>query len=109
MIFDGHLIHTSVAVIVKAIREGIHIVKLPPHVTDKLQTLDITCFSPLKRYWEKSLDNFASSFGASKAMPKSMFIDFLCKICHKVLSFSNISSGFKRTGIYPLDRVKNSH
>ena len=80
LIFDGHLTHISVAVFEKAIREGIHIVKLPPHVTDKLLPLDVTCFSPPKGYWEKSLDNFVSSFGASKAMPKSMFIDLLCKI-----------------------------
>ena len=37
LIFDGHLTHISVAVIEKAIRKGIHIVKLTPHVTDKLQ------------------------------------------------------------------------
>ena len=65
-----------VAVIEKAIREGIHIVKLPPHVTDKLQLLDVTCVSPLKGYWEKSLNDFVSSFG------------------------------FTRTGIYLLDREK---
>ena len=80
LIFDGHLTHISVAVIEKAIRKGIHIVKLTPHVTDELQPLDETCFSPFKGYWEKSLDDFVSSFGASKAMPKSMFIDLLCKI-----------------------------
>ena len=68
--------------------------------------MDVTCFSPLKGYWEKSLDSFFSSFGASKAMPKSMFIDLLYKIWHKGLTPSNIISGFKRTGIDPLDREK---
>ena len=106
LIFDGHLTHILVAVIEKAIHDGIHIIKLPPHVTDKLQPLDVTCFSPLKGYWEKSLNDFVSSFGTSKAMPKSMFIDLLCKIWHKGLTPSNIISGFKRTGIYPLDTEK---
>ena len=86
LIFDGHLTHISVAVIEKAIHKGIHIVKLTPHVTDKLQPLDETCFSPFKGYWEKSLNDFVSSFGASKAMSKSMFIDLLCKIWHKGLT-----------------------
>ena len=86
LIFDGHLTHILVAVIEKAIHDGIHIIKLPPHVTDKLQPLDVTCFSPLKGYWEKSLNDFVSSFGASKAMSKSMFIDLLCKIWHKGLT-----------------------
>ena len=39
-------------------------------------------------------------------MSKSMFIDLLCKIWHKGLTPSNITSGFKRTVIYPLDREK---
>ena len=76
LISDGYLMHILVVVIEKAIREGIHIVKLPPHVTDKLQLLDVTCVSPLKGYWEKSLNDFVSSFG------------------------------FTRTGIYLLDREK---
>ena len=104
LIFDGHLTQISVTVIEKAIRESIHIVKLPPHVTDKLQPLDVTCFSPLKGYWEKSLNDFVSSFGSVKVMAKSMFIDLLCKIWHKGLTPSNIISGFKRTGIYPLEK-----
>ena len=37
-------------------------------------------------------------------MVKSMFIDLLCKIWHKGLTPSNIISGFKRTGIYPLEK-----
>ena len=90
-----HLTHISVAVFEKAMQEGIHIVKLTPHVTDKLLPLDVTCFSPLKGYWEESLNDLVSSFGASKAM----FIDLLCKIWHKGLIPSNIISEFKR--IYP--------
>ena len=35
-----------------------------------------------------------------------MFIDLLCKIWHKGLTPSNIISGFKRTGLYPLDKGK---
>ena len=48
LIFHGHLTHVSVNVIEKAIEENITIVKLPPHVTDKLQPLDVSCFGPLK-------------------------------------------------------------
>ena len=68
--------------------------------------MDVTCFSPLNGYWEKSLNDFVSSLGTSKAMPKSMVIDLLCNIWHKGLTPSNITSGFKNTGIYPLDREK---
>ena len=47
--------HVSIQVIEKAIDEDVNILKLPPHVTDKLQPLDVACFGPLKRAWEKPL------------------------------------------------------
>ena len=64
--FDGHLVHISTAVIEKAICEGIHIKKLPPHVIDILQPLDVTCFSPLKEYWEKSFNDLSVVFELAK-------------------------------------------
>lgn len=42
LIFDGHLTHVSIEVIEKGIAENIKIVKFPPHVTDKMQPLDVT-------------------------------------------------------------------
>ena len=52
LIFDGHMTYASIEVIQKAIEEDVTILKLPPHVTDKLQPLDVACFGPLKRAWE---------------------------------------------------------
>ena len=53
LILDGHLTHVSIRAIEKAIDEDVTILKLPPHVTDKLQPLDVARFGPLKRAWEK--------------------------------------------------------
>ena len=55
LIFDGHLTHISLPVIELAIEENIMIVKLPAHVTDKLQPLDVPCFSSLKEKWTSVL------------------------------------------------------
>lgn len=44
---DGHLTHVSLNFIEKAIEERITIVKLPAHITGKLQPLDVCCFGPL--------------------------------------------------------------
>ena len=49
VVYDGHLIHVSLNLIEKAMEEHITIVKLPPHITNKLQPLDVCCFGPLKR------------------------------------------------------------
>ena len=54
VVYNGHLTHVSLNLIEKAMEEYITIVKLPPHVTDKLQPLNVCCFGPLKREWKKT-------------------------------------------------------
>ena len=106
LIFDGHLTHISVPVIEKAIQENITILKLPPHVTDKLQPLDVACFGPLKRMWEKSLNAWINEWGPKEPMKKAAFVNQLSDIWHKGLSPANAKAGFKATGIYPVDSGK---
>ena len=48
IIYDGHLSNVSISLIEKARQEDITIFKLPPHVTDNIQSLDALCFGPLK-------------------------------------------------------------
>ena len=55
LLSDGHLTHVSVPVVERAKEENIFLLKFPPHVTDVLQPLDIACFGPLKREWERIL------------------------------------------------------
>ena len=55
VVYDRHLTPVSLNLIEKAMEEHITIVKLPPHVTDKLQLLDVCCFRPLNREYEKKL------------------------------------------------------
>ena len=62
-ILDGHLTHVSIPLIEHALKENVTILKLPPHVMDKLQPLDVACFGPLKREWELTLNNHISAVG----------------------------------------------
>ena len=55
LLFDGHMTHNTLPVIEKAMKERVIIAKFPPHVTDILQPLDVTCFGSLKRCWEQLL------------------------------------------------------
>ena len=70
LIFDGLLTHVSIPVISKAIEENIHIIKFPPHVTHVLQLLDVTCFGPLKRNWEKMLNARLNELGPRAHLDK---------------------------------------
>ena len=104
LILDGHLTHVSVDLVETAILEDITIVKLPPHVTDKLQPLDVTCFGPMKREWERTLNEWVNEHGPKNPMKKPNFVDMLSKIWHKCLSEENVKAGFRATGIYPVNR-----
>ena len=69
LIFDGQLTHVSIEVTEKAMEEDVTILKLPLHVTDKLQPLDVACFGPLKRAWGKNpeyLDNPMGTQGTNE-------------------------------------------
>ena len=63
LLFDGHLTHLSLATIDLAIQENISLVKLPAHCTDVQQPLDVSCFIPLKRQYEKLLTEFVYRTG----------------------------------------------
>ena len=106
LIFDGHLTHVSIPLIEKAMEENIIVVKLPPHITDRLQPLDVTCFGPLKLEWERTLNEWVNERGPTKPMKKPNFVDMLARIWHKCLSEENVRSGFRTTGIFPVDRTK---
>ena len=106
VIYDGHLTHVSLDIIERAIEEDITIIKLPLHVTDKLQPLDVCCFGPLKRMWEHKLNERINLFGPKENITKSGFVDCISEVWHECLTKKNIISGFRTTGIYPVDRSK---
>ena len=106
LLLDGHLTHISTTLIETALDEDVTILKLPPHSTDKLQPLDVTCFGPLKREWEKELNEWIYERGPKQPMKKPMFVDKLSKIWHKYLTEDTIKSGFRSTGVFPPDCSK---
>lgn len=60
LLFDGHLTHVSVNVILKGIEENATILKFPPHITDILQPLDVSSFRLLTRDWERMLNQWCT-------------------------------------------------
>ena len=106
LILDGHLTHVSIEIIEMARESDVTIVKLPPHVTDKLQPLDVSCFGPLKRLWERVLNDHVSVWGTKEPMQRHVFCNLISEVWHKGLTPDNIVAGFKACGVYPLDRER---
>lgn len=106
LIFDGHLTHMSVLTIELAMKENITLLKLPAHCTDVLQPLDVSCFNPLKSYYERELTEQVHKTGAREPLRKAAFGNLISKIWRKGLNENNIKAGFRATGIYPVDASK---
>lgn len=105
LIYDGHKTHISLDLITKARNENISILKLPAHTTDAIQPLDKCCFRPLKAQWDKRLVEIQRMTGATR-ISKASFTELVDELWQTSLTPENIKSGFKSTGIYPLDRTK---
>ena len=99
LLFDGHLTHITMPVIMRALEENIAILKFPPHCTDLLRTLDKTCFGPLKQKWETVLGKRMTIFGSKSSLSKGEFVNLLSSIWDEGMTESNIKSGFSTTGI----------
>ena len=104
MILDGHSSHKSKKTLRIAKENNIHFLRLPSHTTDLLQPLDVSCFAPIKMRYETKLLDHVHATAAREPLKRSQFADLLCSVWHEGLSPDNIKSGFRATGIYPLDR-----
>ncbi|XP_069671659.1 uncharacterized protein [Periplaneta americana] len=102
LIFDGHYSHTRNLQLIDCARENnVTLICLPPHSTHKLQPLDRSFIGPLKSYYSEEVRTFLRSQGR----PVSHFdvAELLARAYLKASSVENAVSGFKVTGIYPLN------
>ena len=94
-----------VSVIRKAAEEQVVVFCLPPHTTHETQPLDKGPFSPLKSYWREACRQFLHD-NPGKVISRFTFSKVFGKVWGKVMCMENIISGFRCTGLYPVDRNK---
>ncbi|XP_074039970.1 uncharacterized protein [Leptinotarsa decemlineata] len=56
LIYDNHKSHISVEVVNLARNNGVSILTLPPHSSNKMQPLDLAVFGPFKAYYYSAID-----------------------------------------------------
>lgn len=93
---------------------NIDLLILPPHSSHVVQPFDVSIASPLKTEFTKNLqkrnliidlNNFTleQALKITAAQTREQLIDSFLSALRTVTSRSNISDGFKKSGIYPLD------
>ena len=94
--------HFSPRVIELCIENGIRFMTLPPNSTHICQPLDVAVFRPMKSLWRTCLSDWRAESRLSGTIPKEVFPTLLARVFYK-LKPDNLISGFRATGIWPLD------
>lgn len=85
--------------------EGIDILKLPPHTTDKLQPLDVCCFKSLKTKWDRNLAKWSTQHKARR-VSKCDFLGLVSDVWGECFKEDLIKKAFEKCGIFPFNRER---
>ena len=102
IILDSHSSHETLGLIDAAIAEDIVLLAFPPHTTQWLCPLDKTVFGPLSRQYSNVCTEFMAS-SPNNIVNKWEWPKLFKQAYEKAFTVSNITSGFKKCGIYPVD------
>ncbi|XP_045162342.2 uncharacterized protein LOC123527124 isoform X1 [Mercenaria mercenaria] len=103
LILDGHSSHETLGILMRAMEENIHILALPPHTTHALQPLDKAVFGPLNRAYNDVCSSFLQESPLNQ-INKWTFPALFSTSWDEAVTSSNIQSGFRSCGIFPLNR-----
>lgn len=108
LIGDNLSSHINMHVLQLCEQHNIRFVCLPPNTTHITQPLDVAFFAPMKKIWRGILTRWKESKSGSKypTIPKDTFPTLLKELMTslKENKAQNLISGFKKCGIYPLNR-----
>ena len=103
LILEGHNSHVTLEVVKMSMELGLDIVFLPSYTSHALQPLEVACCKPFNVAFRILRDGWSLT-NKNKAMEKQNLHEWTSKALKVALTTSNIRVGFKRTGIWPLDR-----
>jgi hypothetical protein len=104
LILDGHGSHITAKFIAHCMEHAIDLLVLPPHTSHKLQPLDVSVFSPLKRALAAETDA-ASRLDAGRVQ-RVDWTNMYIRAREKAFISANIISGWKATGLEPLSPIR---
>ena len=103
LILDNHESHISIEAIDFAQENGIVLLSFPPHCSHRMQPLDRMVYGPFKTHYNVAADAWMKE-NKGKSMTIYELVGLVGKAFPRVVTHTNIQSGFRATGIYPLDR-----
>lgn len=105
LVLDGHGSHETTEFMWECFLHNIQLVFLPPHTSHVLQPLDLAVFSSLKTSYRKQV-GFLSLLTDSTPIGKRNFLRCYYKARLDALIARNIKSGWKASGLWPVNSAK---
>lgn len=102
ILMDNHSSHINLKVVQFARQHSIIIVTFPPHCSHKLQPLDVTVYGPFKTKYRIAMNEWMLS-NPGKTVTIYHVGQFVKDAYLSAFSPKNITQGFLKTGIYPLN------
>lgn len=102
LVMDNHESHISLGSLHLAKENGIVLLTIPPHTSNKLQPLDKTVYSPLKTYYNSAADSWLLS-NPGRTITIYDIVEIVNKAYHLAFTKQNVCKGFESTGISPLN------
>ena len=104
LIVDGHSLHINIGFLEACDTLRIVVLILPPHSTHRLQPLDVGLFLPLALRYSQKLQKILDNSHGMTRMTKRLFWEVFKEAWDLTFTEKNITSAFKKTGIWPLDK-----
>ena len=102
LLLDNHESHVSIDVVKFAKENGVVMLSFPPHCSHKLQPLDKGVYGPFKTYYNNACSTWMNEH-IGKAMTIYDVPEMAGKAFTRAMTPSNILSGFRATGVFPMD------
>ena len=100
LILDGHASHKSLRAINFCRDNGIYMVTLPPHTSNKPQPLDVAVYGPFKSYISQEMDKYMTNHPGERIT--DYVLGSLVKESYiRAFTPNNIMKGFQRSGMSP--------
>lgn len=102
LILDGHGSHKNLEALEFAKANGVILLCLPPHCTHRMQPLDVSFFGPLEAFYNREITTWLKAH-PGRNVGLYQVASIFGRAYGSVASVGNITSGFEKTGIYPLN------
>lgn len=103
LIYDNIESHFFLEALMLCKENGVSVLTLPAHSSNKMQPLDVALFGPFKTYYNAALDSWIMQ-NPGKTASIYNTASFVNTAHQNSMTPSNIMAGLNKSGIHPFDR-----